>query len=122
MLLGGTGTDTLTGGKGRDVLIGGLGVDQLSGNAGDDILIGGSTTNDDNRNALASIMAIWGSRDSFPTRVNKLAPFINNGTVTDDGSRDRLDGGTATTERDWYVDYLMADASVNFNSKLDKKN
>jgi Ca2+-binding RTX toxin-like protein len=122
LLLGGIGNDSLSGGNGRDVLIGGLGVDQLNGNAGDDILIGGTTAHDDNRAALAAIMATWTSRDGFQTRVSKLAPLINPGTVFDDAAGDRLDGGTASTEHDWYIDYLMADATVNFNSKADKKN
>lgn len=41
-LIGGNGNDSLSGGDGRDVLIGGNGHDQLSGGAGNDVLIGGS--------------------------------------------------------------------------------
>jgi hypothetical protein len=41
-LIGGSGHDSLSGGDGRDVLIGGNGHDQLSGGAGNDVLIGGS--------------------------------------------------------------------------------
>jgi Ca2+-binding RTX toxin-like protein len=121
VLLGGIGNDSLNGGTGRDVLIGGLGVDQVSGGTGDDILIGGTTAHDNNRNALDQIMAIWGSTQTYPNRVNGLIPFLNAGTVMDDGATDRLDGG-ADRDHDWFFDFLATDTIVNFNAKYDRKN
>jgi Ca2+-binding RTX toxin-like protein len=110
----------LSGGKHRDVMIGGLGVDSLRGDQGDDILIGGTTDHDTNRVALDQIMATWSHpKDSFSTRIGKLSPLLNGTTVNDDGSRDRLEGGT---QRDWYLDYLLADTIVGFSSSQDKKN
>jgi uncharacterized repeat protein (TIGR01451 family) len=121
VLLGGAGNDKLNGGTGRDFLIGGLGADQLSGGTGDDILIGGTTAHDNNRNAINQIMAIWGSTQTYPNRVNSLMPFLNSSTIFDDGSTDRLDGG-ADKDHDWFFDFLGADTIVNFNAKYDKKN
>jgi uncharacterized repeat protein (TIGR01451 family) len=122
VLLGGAGNDSLSGGTGRDILIGGLGADRLSGDAGDDILIGGTTAHDDNRTAINQIMAIWVSnRDQFQTRVTKLSPLLNAGTVVDDGAKDRLDGGL-DKDHDWFIDFLAADQIVNFNAKYDRKN
>jgi uncharacterized repeat protein (TIGR01451 family) len=120
LMLGGTGRDTLIGGKHNDVMIGGFGVDSLKGDQGDDIVIGGTTDHDSNRVALDQIMAIWSnSKDSFGTRIFKLSGLLNDETVDDDGSRDRLEGGT---QRDWYLDYLLADTIVGFNSSQDRKN
>jgi uncharacterized repeat protein (TIGR01451 family) len=122
VLLGGAGNDSLSGGAGRDILIGGLGADRLSGDAGDDILIGGTTVHDNNRNAINQIMATWVSnRDQFATRVAKLGPLLNAGTVMDDGAVDRLDGGK-DKDHDWFIDFLAADQIVNFSSKYDRKN
>ena len=119
VLFGGIGNDSMAGGSGRDLLIGGTGADTVGGGSGDDILIGGTTTFDENRAALAEIMATWSTKDAFHTRVNQLGSFINASTVVNDGSRDRLDG---STDRDWYLDYLFADTIVGFNAKQDRKN
>jgi uncharacterized repeat protein (TIGR01451 family) len=120
VLLGGAGTDAQAGGKGHDLLIGGLGVDSLAGNLGDDILIGGTTTHDANRAALAAIMANWTAKDTaFPARVASLNGRLNSTTVVNDGNRDRLEGGS---ERDWYLDYLLADSIIGFSGAQDKKN
>lgn len=119
VLFGGLGNDSLSGGGGRDLLIGGLGVDNLKGGGGDDILIGGTTTFDENRAALAQIMATWSTKDAFPTRVNQLSSLISASSVVNDGSRDRLEGGS---DRDWYLDYVFADTIVGFNPKQDRKN
>jgi uncharacterized repeat protein (TIGR01451 family) len=118
-LVGGLGSDTLAGGSGRDLLIGGLSVDSLSGNAGDDILIGGTTAHDENRAALALIMAAVTPKQEFHSRVNGLGTLLNSSTVSDDGVRDRLDG---STDRDWYLDYLLADNNLGFNSRQDRRN
>src|SRR5207253_1862907 len=96
----------------RDVLIGGRGLDYLFGQEDDDLLIGGATTQDNNTTALGSIMAVWASPQSSVARLAGLAPLLNRGAVTDDGSRDVLtgDGG-----RDWFLDYLLADTLVGFD-------
>jgi uncharacterized repeat protein (TIGR01451 family) len=119
ILVGGDGRDSLSGGVGRDLLIGGTGIDSLSGGQGDDILIGGSTVHDNNDAALESILANWESQASFPSRVASEGALLNPATVIDDGARDRLDGGA---NRDWYIDYLLADTLINFNPQQDKKN
>lgn len=119
VLLGGLGRDSLNGGKGRDLLIGGEGIDSLAGTGGDDIVIGGTTSHDSNRAALAAIMAEWNSNASFPVRVANLGSRLNSTTVQEDGSRDRLDGGT---ERDWYLDYLLEDSLVGFRGAQDRRN
>ena len=58
----------------------------------DDILIGGSTKYDIGSTgltyhqklaALEAIIAEWGSTDSFVTRLNKLAGYLNTNTVRD---------------------------------------
>lgn len=98
ILLGTAGNDALYGGSGRDVLIGGADSDRLSGSWGQDVLIGGTTLYDNDDSALASIMALWTSRDSYADRVARLsspiaAPYLRNGeTVLDDGMRDRVFG------------------------------
>ena len=119
VMLGGAGRDALSGSGGRDLLIGGFGVDSLNGGAGDDILIGGTTSHDENRAALAAIMAEWTSEDLFPVRVANLGSRLNSSTVQDDASRDRLEG---STQRDWYLDYLLADSLVGFSNSQDKRN
>jgi uncharacterized repeat protein (TIGR01451 family) len=122
LLLGGADNDRLNGGTGRDVLIGGFGVDKLFGQSGDDILIGGTTAHDNNDAALSSIMAEWTSSNGFSTRIANLGGLLNAGTVQDDGKRDTLDGGS---DRDWYLDFLLADTINGFSShptRGDKKN
>jgi Ca2+-binding RTX toxin-like protein len=119
VLLGGDGRDSLGGSSGRDLLIGGLGVDSLNGGAGDDILVGGTTSHDLNRSALAAIMAEWSSGTPFAVRIANLGSRLNDSTVEDDGSRDRLEGAG---ERDWYLDYLLADQLVKFSQSQDRRN
>jgi Ca2+-binding RTX toxin-like protein len=123
LLLGGDGKDSLSGGAGRDVLIGGRGVDTLLGQDGDDILIGGTTVHDSNTAALNQIMAAWDDPTAdFNLRIAGLGALLNPLTVSDDGSRDTLDGGK---NRDWLLDFLLADTIKNFvNDPLlgDKKN
>jgi Ca2+-binding RTX toxin-like protein len=116
VLVGGAGDDLLIGGSGRDLLIGGLGSDQLTGNADDDILIAGTTDYDARVNALSAIMAEWtrGAAD-YAQRINHLeqggglngAFLLNDTTVHDDGSVDRLTGSAG---RDWF--FANVDAGV----------
>jgi hypothetical protein len=84
VLSGGAGSDNLASGHGRDLLFGGLGADSLAGAQDDDILIGGTSTYETHEVALAAIMAEWTSTHSFPARKKNL----EDGS----GSPDRLNG------------------------------
>ena len=118
--MGGTGTDVLYGGGGRDLLIGGLKSDVLKGGGGDDILIGAYTDFDANVQALAAIMKEWGRTDAdYSTRVKHLDGSLSggwnvvgttrilltantvhtNGTVDDDNAPDSLYGDAGL---DWF--------------------
>ena len=103
MLVGGPGNDHLNGHQGRDVLIGGEGVDRVLGGPGEDVLISGSTIYDADGDALAAILAIWNSSDSFNQRVAALTDAAaavhlttegTGATVIDDGVADRLNGAS----------------------------
>jgi hypothetical protein len=112
VLIGGGGDDRLDGGRGRDVLIGGQGGDRLDGESGEDLLIAGTTVFDTNTIALNGISLEWSRTDrTYSQRVAnlqnggglngsyKLKSDGANRTVFDDGTRDRLIGGTG---RDWF--------------------
>ncbi len=96
-LVGGLGNDIVTGGVGRDLLIGGENQDLLVGGNGEDILVGGNTVHDGNIAALDNIMAIWGSADSFNSRVATLTDsggLLEAGVdVFDDDATDIILGG-----------------------------
>jgi Ca2+-binding RTX toxin-like protein len=63
--LGGSGSQTLTGTDGRDLLVGGSGQDSLEGGAGNDILVGGTLQgNFGNANANKQIVGD-GVKDTF---------------------------------------------------------
>jgi CSLREA domain-containing protein len=114
VLVGHGNNEVLTGGQGRDLMIGGTGAATLIAGLGDDILVGGWTdydvtssgkTNDDKLAALFAIMAEWGSADSYPARLNKLAGLLNTTTVHDNFVNnvpviDQLNGNTAAN--DWF--------------------
>jgi Ca2+-binding RTX toxin-like protein len=95
-LVGGTGIDIVHGGAGRDFAIGGENEDLLIGGGDDDILIGGTTIYDD-VDGLDEIMAIWGSTDSFESRVAQLTGtgglLAATGAVTNDDALDIIVGG-----------------------------
>ncbi len=108
--MGGAGADSLTGGRGRDILIGGLGSDTLQAGSGGDILIGGTTSYDNNASALAAVLAEWSRTDiDYSTRIAQLTGtstggqngtyLLNAGTVQTDGSTNYLYGGSGL---DWY--------------------
>jgi hypothetical protein len=89
LLIGGHGT--ITGGTGRSLLIGHSGSNTITGGSGGsasggDILIPGATVYDTDTNphllALMSILAEWQSADSYDTRFND----INQGTAYPGGS------------------------------------
>jgi hypothetical protein len=105
VLVGGPGNDALTAGSGRSLLIGGAGKDSLTGGAGDDILIAGTTTFGGNYGMLDTILATWQRTDlDYGGRITALeyngAPALLWGsTVLDDGASDTLQAGSG---RSWY--------------------
>jgi large repetitive protein len=109
---GGAGNDTLSAGRGNNILIGGAGEDELTGGKGQDILIGGTTDFDGDPFALAMILAEWSDpTKSLAQRVANLTDgsgspnrangnyFLTNATVHDDGERDTLAGNQGA---DWF--------------------
>src|SRR5262245_32942671 len=75
VILGGSGNDSLTGRGQRDILVGGSGRDTLIGGAGDDLLIAGTTTLDES--ALFAVQAEWLSTHSYANRVANLTNQAN---------------------------------------------
>jgi uncharacterized protein YcfJ len=134
ILVGGAGSDRLTGGRGRDLLIGGGGSDTLTAGSGDDILIGGSTIWDlasptmtfpQQLLALNAIMAEWGSGDSYATRVNYLqnggglngSVVLNASTIVEDSTASDTLVGAASPALDWFLtDALANDVVKNTRS------
>jgi hypothetical protein len=73
ILIGGSGMNVLTGGSGRSLLIGGPGTSSLTGGAGDDILIAGTTIYDANESALMAILLEWQRTDrTYAQRISDL--------------------------------------------------
>jgi Ca2+-binding RTX toxin-like protein len=105
ILIGGSGNNVLVAGAGRDILIGGTGRDVLVGGRNDDILIAGSTAYDNNEAALLQIESVWSSDMSYADRVTAIrtgtngVPKLDATTVTDNGNKDVLYGGTG---QDWF--------------------
>jgi Ca2+-binding RTX toxin-like protein len=104
ILIGGSGTNTITGGSGRSILIADKGAGTVKGGTGDDIVIGGYTNYDAssvaNDLALEAILAEWQSADSYTTRISKIKAGLPGGyklvwgtTVYDNGKVDTLTGG-----------------------------
>ena len=133
VLVGGGGANILFGGVGRSLLIAGTGASGLFAGSGDTILIGGTTAFDTPTPAhLASldhIMAEWGSKDSYATRVADISntgtgtsfaarlngnDFLATGgptpTVFDNGHSDLLVGGSG-------MDWFLADLTVAANDR-----
>jgi Ca2+-binding RTX toxin-like protein len=78
VLIGGGGNNILMGGKGRNLLIGGSGQSILKGGPAGNLLIGGTTAYYDENTgvvdwaSLNTIMAEWTSTASYSNRVNHL--------------------------------------------------
>jgi Ca2+-binding RTX toxin-like protein len=109
ILLGGLGDDKLLGGDGRDLLIGGLGADSLDGGAQDDILVAGTTNYDNSYGALGAILARWATAWPYDQRRLNLSNDLNDLTIHDDDSQDKLTGGAGS---DWFfasLDTLVKD-------------
>ncbi len=98
VLVGGDGNDILFGGSGDDILIGGNGNDLLWGGGGQDVLIGGSTEQDDDYNELLNVLDDWNSTDTFENRV---ADVVDDLDVVDD---EELDVLIDTMGRDLFFD------------------
>ena len=111
ILLGGASNDRLDGQLGFDLVIGGQGRDAISARSGDDIVIGGTTAHDNHYDALRQVLAEWASPRSQTVRMANLTDgsgsldrengnvFLTdsaNGTVRDDGVRDKFTFGPAT--------------------------
>jgi hypothetical protein len=133
VLVGGAGTDVLTGGGGRDLLIGGLGADTAHGGGGDDILIGGYTDFDANVQALLAIVKEWGRTDAtYTTRVNHLNGSLSGGLNVVGTTRILLTASTVhtvgTVDDDGAIDSLFGDAGTDWffarkkGSRRDKVN
>jgi hypothetical protein len=111
VLTGNGSNEVLTGGQGRDLLIGGTGAATINAGVQDDILIGGWTdydigsagmTYDQKLATLNAIVAEWGSADSYATRLNALAVYLNTYTV-----HDNYQNGVAI------ADQLLGNAKAN---------
>jgi len=136
VLVGGAGNNILVGAAGRNVLVGGKGSGQrydgvqVYGTQGDNVVIGGTTDYDTNDLALANVLAEWSRTDAdYQTRVAHLrgpgSPsdgrkngnfFLNTATVHDNGTRDRLFGGSG---QNWYLAHTGGASSDSiFGRKL----
>jgi Ca2+-binding RTX toxin-like protein len=110
VLVGGAGDDQLFGYAARDLLFGGLGADTLYGHgplpgAGDsDLLCSDYAAWEYDPTILASLHNRWQSPASYADRLHNLryaaSPALNNTTVFDDFSGDRLIGGAGL---DWFL-------------------
>lgn len=125
VLVGGGGADTLIGGTGHNILIAGTGPSKLystplgvaEASTSGSILIAGSTSYDHNDSALSTIMAEWGSSDSYATRVAKigngtLAGGVKLSTSTIVASK-AVDQLFASTGYDWFWALSPLDQMLN---------
>jgi hypothetical protein len=97
ILLGGAGTNVITGGSGRSLLIGGAGKSTITGGAGDDILIAGTATYDANEKALMAILKEWQRTDR--TYAQRISDLRTGGAGTYNGSA-KLIWGTTVLDND----------------------
>ena len=129
ILVAGTGNDTLTAGPGSDILLGGTGKDVLNAASGNDLLIGGSTLFSSNPVALGAIENQWTRTDeSFATIVHQLhdtqggslsAPYyVGSSTITDSSDGEYLYAGGG---RDWLV-VGNGDVVKNYSAARDVEN
>jgi hypothetical protein len=127
ILIGGSGTNTITGGNARSILIADAGTSTITAGSdglpgGGDILIGGTTSFDTmttaNQAALASILAEWQSSNSYTLRFQHINGVMSGGlngtnllhfgttlsdTVKDNGKANVLNGTMGhTTAVDWF--------------------
>ena len=129
VLVGGTGADTLIGGTGHNILIAGTGPSKLYSTplgvadaaANGSILIAGTTSFDHNESALATIMAEWGSSDSYATRVAKIGNgtlaggvSLSTSTIVASKAADQL---YASTGADWFWELSPLDQILNLSTQ-----
>jgi Ca2+-binding RTX toxin-like protein len=115
VLIGGGGNDKLTGGNGRNLLIGGSGKSTLKGGTGDDLLIGGTTAYYNENTgvvdwaSLNAIMAEWTSTTtSYTDRINHLmnGGGLNGSVVlntTTVADNGKADSLTGGAGLDWFL-------------------
>ncbi len=114
----------------RSILVGRSGSDTLTGTLNDDLLIGGTTSYDAssvaNDTAWQALLSEWTRIDlgcsyaAYLTRIKHLrgtvggglhgGSFLNAATVTDDGAADVLKGGSGF---DWFWANLAQDSLPN---------
>jgi hypothetical protein len=110
ILIGGAGTNFITGGSGRSLLIGGKGRSTVTGGAGDDILIAGATTYDAKETALMDLLKEWQRTDK--TYAQRISDLRNGGTGTYNGAAKLVWGKTV-------VDNDTASAKLTGGTGLD---
>ena len=104
VMVGGAGNVTLVSGAGNNIMISGGSSSPtvsktLIGTAGNNIMIGGSTNYDNNDQALARLLAEWGSAEPYAMRMSELMNGgglngnyeLNGTTVHDNGVREHAD-------------------------------
>jgi hypothetical protein len=92
ILIGGAGTNLINGGSGRSLLIGGKGPSTIKGGAGDDILIAGTTSYDANETALMNLLGEWQRTDK--TYAQRISDLRTGGSGTYNGSAKLIWGKT----------------------------
>lgn len=125
VLVGGSGSDILIGGTGHNILIAGTGPSKLystplgvtEASTSGSILIAGTTAYDNNDSALSTIMAEWGSSDSYATRVAKIrngtlagGVALSTSTIVASKAVDQLFAGTGY---DWFWALSPLDQMLN---------
>ena len=91
-------------------MIGGTGTDSLTGGINEDLLLGARYASEANSAALNALLSEWTSASTFATRTAHLLGTLAGGlngslvlsstTVTEDAERDALTGGSG---KDWYL-------------------
>ena len=110
IVIGGDGNDILSSGSGIDLLFGGLGADRLTGNDGNDVLVAGRYEREDDLAALKLLQSAWTSGDSYGIRISRMKSGVgldgsgntvslNLSQITDDAI-DQLFGGNG---QDWFL-------------------
>jgi cyclophilin family peptidyl-prolyl cis-trans isomerase len=115
IIVGGDGSDELRGGSGKDVMIGSGSADFLSGGYGRDLEIGDTTDYDTNVDALNAIRTAWLQHKSLKDIMTdltttgvgvgntvKLVIDGDNATITDDKSKDTLNG---VLDTNWLIGF-----------------
>jgi Ca2+-binding RTX toxin-like protein len=127
VLLGGSGTNALTGGTAPSILIGGKGKNTLTAGAGGSLLVGGQTSYDHNEKALLALLAEWKGGESIDTKFKHLKAGshlasgvpLNTKTALNAGAVDTLIGGKGI---DWFLNLTSKDTLKAYDLKKDRLN